>query len=169
MSSPNTLKVRNDDLFRFEEQSSGRFESKDPKAPSWAEKPFGFKELRSQIEPWLTSLAQSEHLAILAGAGLTHAVHHLALGKPATGMSKLSFKSAYASAIDEAARKTAARAVVALRSLAPRPGKTRSALKRKSLLKSWAKAWSFSRSPSWRAKRASLLPRMRSEAKPSRH
>ena len=47
---------------------------------------FSIKELRSRIEPWLTALFQSEHLSLLAGSGLTHAVHHLATGKPAAGM-----------------------------------------------------------------------------------
>src|SRR5690625_1822187 len=47
---------------------------------------FGFLELRQQIEPWLTSLFQSEHLNLLAGAGLTHAVHMAVVGDPATTM-----------------------------------------------------------------------------------
>ncbi len=58
---------------------------------SWvgAEEEFCWKELRSHIEPWLTSLFQSEHLSVLAGSGLTHAVHYLATGRSATGMSEL--------------------------------------------------------------------------------
>lgn len=35
-------------------------------------------ELRAHIEPWLTSLVQSEHLSLLTGAGLTRAVHQIA-------------------------------------------------------------------------------------------
>lgn len=41
-------------------------------------------DLRKRIEPWLTSLFQSEHLSLLVGSGLTQAVHRLATGKGAT-------------------------------------------------------------------------------------
>ena len=40
---------------------------------------------RSRIEPWLTSLFQSEHLSLLCGSGLTNAISTLAgAGKGAT-------------------------------------------------------------------------------------
>lgn len=42
--------------------------------------------LRSRIEPWLTALAQSEHLSLLIGSGLTHAVHGIATKKALPGM-----------------------------------------------------------------------------------
>jgi len=48
---------------------------------------FGPDKLRPRIEPWLTALFQSEHLALLIGSGLTHAVHQLATGKALSGMS----------------------------------------------------------------------------------
>lgn len=110
MFDSNTLKVRSDRLFQFQKQASGAFQSADADRPSWAEKPFGLTDLRSQIEPWLTSLVQSEHLAILVGAGLTHAVHHLAVGKPATGMAAISFKSCYGNEINLAAKEAATKA-----------------------------------------------------------
>ncbi len=38
-------------------------------------------ELRQGIEPWLTSLFQSEHLSLLVGSGLTMAVETMARGR----------------------------------------------------------------------------------------
>jgi len=60
-------------------------------ACSWAkaDESFGPEKLRSRIEPWLTALVQSEHLALLIGSGLTHAVHYMAKGASAPGMSPL--------------------------------------------------------------------------------
>lgn len=57
-------------------------------ACSWAKanEPFGPEKLRPRIEPWLTALVQSEHLALLIGSGLTHAVHYIATGASAPGM-----------------------------------------------------------------------------------
>jgi len=48
---------------------------------------FGADKLRSRIEPWLTALFQSEHFALLAGSGLTHALHGMATGAGLPGMS----------------------------------------------------------------------------------
>src|SRR5438105_416869 len=48
-------------------------------------------KLRPRIEPWLTSLFQSEHLALLAGSGLSNAVYHIAKGALLPGMSKVTF------------------------------------------------------------------------------
>ncbi|OPY53296.1 MAG: hypothetical protein A4E48_00819 [Methanosaeta sp. PtaU1.Bin060] len=47
---------------------------------SWLQKgnTLGTAKLRQRIEPWMTALFQSEHLALLVGSGLTHAVHHIA-------------------------------------------------------------------------------------------
>lgn len=47
---------------------------------------FGPDKLRPRIEPWLTALCQSEHLSLLLGSGLSHAVHRLGAGKPLQGM-----------------------------------------------------------------------------------
>lgn len=60
---------------------------------SWADEDntFKLKVLRERVEPWLTALFQSEHLSLLVGSGLTHAVHHLAAGKDAAGMGRCSF------------------------------------------------------------------------------
>ena len=42
--------------------------------------------LRSRIEPWLSALLQSEHVSLLVGSGLTHAVHGIGTGKELHGM-----------------------------------------------------------------------------------
>lgn len=85
----NQLKVRDDHQpVRFRSVDKGRFEFCDGVDTGWlSAEQFGFKELRSRIEPWLTSLFQSEHFSLLIGSGLTHAVHQIAAGKSAVGMS----------------------------------------------------------------------------------
>lgn len=54
---------------------------------------FGPEKLRERIEPWLTALCQSEHLSMLVGSGLTHAVHKLATGASLPGMNTVDFKT----------------------------------------------------------------------------
>lgn len=60
---------------------------------SWAKtgEIFGPDKLRPRIEPWLTALCQSEHLSLLLGSGLTHAVHGLATDKALPGMNSADF------------------------------------------------------------------------------
>jgi len=60
---------------------------------SWAKagEAFGPDTLRPRIEPWLTALVQSEHLSLLVGSGLAHAVHRQATDGALTGMSTTSF------------------------------------------------------------------------------
>jgi hypothetical protein len=60
---------------------------------SWAkaDESFGPEKLRPRIEPWLTALAQSEHLSLLLGSGLTHAVHGIATTASLPGMSSITF------------------------------------------------------------------------------
>ncbi|AKS43212.1 SIR2 family protein [Wenzhouxiangella marina] len=60
---------------------------------SWAKpaEPFGAEIIRPRIEPWLTALAQSEHLSLLVGSGLTHAVHGMATNQPLPGMGAVIF------------------------------------------------------------------------------
>ena len=53
---------------------------------------FGKEKLRSRIEPWLTALVQSEHLSLLVGSGLTHAVHAIATGSSLPGMATITFE-----------------------------------------------------------------------------
>ena len=46
---------------------------------------------RTRIEPWLTSLFQSEHLSLLCGSGITNAVSFLARGSGGTTMAASTF------------------------------------------------------------------------------
>ena len=75
---------------------------------SWArsEESFGPEKLRPRIEPWLTALFQSEHLALLVGSGLAHAVHDLATGDALPGMKPAKF-SHFRDEIDGEARRSA--------------------------------------------------------------
>ena len=62
---------------------------------AWAkpDEAFGSEKLRHRIEPWLTALVQSEHLSLLVGSGLTHAVHRLVTSKVLPGMASIEFRS----------------------------------------------------------------------------
>lgn len=88
---PNIVKVRDDHKpLCFGASENKKFKLQEGSEASWvSSEEFSQKELREHIEPWLTSLFQSEHLSLLAGSGLTHAVHYLATGKAATGMGAL--------------------------------------------------------------------------------
>jgi SIR2-like domain len=70
---------------------------------------FGPEKLRPRIEPWLTALFQSEHLALLVGSGLTHAVHGLASSEPLPGMNTVTFTN-FDKEINAGAKKSAAAA-----------------------------------------------------------
>ncbi len=103
----NTLKIRDDHVPLQFAAEDGKFKLQPGSEASWlSSETFGHKELRNRIEPWLTSLFQSEHLALLAGSGLTHAMHHLATGKGAAGMSALALSN-HQIEIDKAAEKAA--------------------------------------------------------------
>ena len=52
---------------------------------------FGTEVLRPRIEPWLTALVQSEHLSLLIGTGLTHAIHRIATDAALPGMGSITF------------------------------------------------------------------------------
>lgn len=112
VSIKNILKVRDDRCpVNFEESEElGTFLLSKGYEASWiGEKKFGLKELRSRIEPWLTSLFQSEHFSLLLGSGLTHAVHHLAANSKAADMGVVSissFKTEISQAAKLAAKKT---------------------------------------------------------------
>lgn len=103
----NLLKTR-DDHEPIEFSAEGdRFTLQAGRECSWLNTgDFGRKELRGRIEPWLTSLFQSEHLSLLAGSGLTHAVHYLAAESSAAGMGALALSN-HQVAIDQAAEKAA--------------------------------------------------------------
>lgn len=78
--------------------------------PSWMddpEKPAPPEKLRSHIEPWLTALFQSEHLSLLAGSGLSIALHCLAAGKPISGGMASATFGAFNHEIAEEAKRSA--------------------------------------------------------------
>jgi hypothetical protein len=78
---------------------------RDYKEPTVIEDP-NSDELRDVVEPWLTALFQSEHLALLTGAGISSAVHFMATGSAGTGMGKMEI-SAYAKEIRNVAEESA--------------------------------------------------------------
>ena len=92
---PNILKVRDDQIpIQFERLADGGFQLCEGSNASWAQsKTFDLKQLRARIEPWLTALFQSEHLRVLLGSGLTHAIHRQAAGYGAAGMAQLGLKT----------------------------------------------------------------------------
>lgn len=103
----NILKVRDDHMPLQFTADGDKLKLRAGTEVSWlTSEEFGHKELRSRIEPWLTSLFQSEHLSLLAASGLTHAVHYLAAGKGAAGMGALTLSN-HQTAIDQAAEKAA--------------------------------------------------------------
>jgi SIR2-like domain len=92
--SLNFIKTRDDaEIVAFEASENGKFKLSPGTKCSWIneEQEFTERELRPRIEPWLTSLVQSEHLSLLAGSGLTHAVHYLAADRGAAGMGAMTF------------------------------------------------------------------------------
>ncbi|WP_312842322.1 SIR2 family protein [Stutzerimonas nitrititolerans] len=103
----NTLKTRDDHRPIEFTVDGDKFKLQAGMESSWLNtEEFGHKELRSRIEPWLTSLFQSEHLSLLAGSGLTHAVHYMAAEKGAAGMGALTLSN-HQTEIDQAAEKAA--------------------------------------------------------------
>lgn len=104
----NILKIRDDHMLVQFTADGDKFKLGEKVQASWVapKREFGHKELRNRIEPWLTSLFQSEHLSLLAGSGLTHAVHCLAAEKAAAGMGGLTLSNFHAE-ITDAAKKAA--------------------------------------------------------------
>jgi hypothetical protein len=111
-TSHQTLKCRDDsEPLEFERVEDGpdgdvRFQLSGAKGCSWLKdgETFGTAQLRHRIEPWLTALVQSEHLALLVGSGLSHGVHHLATRSTIESMAPTGF-SYYGAEIEaEAAR-----------------------------------------------------------------
>ena len=92
------LPKKSDQLFKLHAESTC----------SWAKdsETFGPEKLRPRIEPWLTALAQSEHLSLLIGSGLTHAIHGMATGKPLSGMESITF-DVFSDEISEEANRVA--------------------------------------------------------------
>lgn len=91
-SPKNLIKVKDDPEPIGFDAEDDKFKISEPTKCSWADKgTFEKRDLRKRIEPWLTALFQSEHLSLLVGSGLTHAVHYLAKGAGAAGMDRIPF------------------------------------------------------------------------------
>lgn len=106
----NILKIRNDSIIKLTKKDD-KYTIMDGKFPSWLNATqqstvLGLSELRTGIEPWLTSLFQSEHLSVLTGNGLSTAVQFLATGNGNTAMSGQDINSAFKDKILEAAKKS---------------------------------------------------------------
>ena len=88
------LKSRDDQgPIRFRHKAGDQFILSGSATCSWSKSGASFDTgtLRSRIEPWLTALVQSEHVSLLIGSGLTHAVHGIARTETLPGMSLPSF------------------------------------------------------------------------------
>ncbi len=78
----NILKIRDDECIVLNRSIDG-FEITEGKALSWfasgkSPSKIDLSSLRCGIEPWLTSLFQSEHLSLLVGTGLSYSLSNLA-------------------------------------------------------------------------------------------
>lgn len=109
----NILKIRDDKNYcSITKQETGLSITGETQIPSWL--PSGKKsndlsltDLRNGIEPWLTSLFQSEHLAVLTGSGLSTAVQYLATNSGNTAMSFKDIDSIYKDRIEKSAKEIA--------------------------------------------------------------
>lgn len=103
----NFLKVRDDhEPFKFS-KAEDKFVS-DSGNSEWCDvKEITKTDLRARIEPWLTSLFQSEHLSLLVGSGLSVAVQHLAGADADNGMNEKLELSAFNNEVENAAKESA--------------------------------------------------------------
>ena len=112
----NILKIRNDNTpieIKKSKEDEDIFSLCDGStSPSWLQdekKEISLSNLRNGIEPWLTSLFQSEHLSLLTGTGLSIAIQFLATNSSKSAMDKPELKINYADEISNHAELTAAR------------------------------------------------------------
>lgn len=108
----NVVKVRDDKtpIKYLLNSETHKFELVDQENLDWRNgKPFSKSELRTHIEPWLTSLFQSEHLSLLVGSGLTTAVQYAACGSSNNGMDVGKSFSVFSDNIAQAASNSAIR------------------------------------------------------------
>lgn len=108
----NILKSRDDrEPVSFELAEEGKFILSQDSQCSWAKagETFDYQALRMRIEPWLTALFQSEHLSMLIGSGLTHAVTGIAESDESPNMGAVEF-SCFQQQIQEAAKQVAEKA-----------------------------------------------------------
>ena len=112
----NIVKVRDDDKwFEFDKMLDGSDESgfklcNGSKVNWCSDDFFSIAELKGRIEPWLTSLFQSEHLSLLVGSGLSTAIQYLACNNADNGMGEFMPKSTYSDRIVKIAKESAIKA-----------------------------------------------------------
>lgn len=104
--SKNIIKVRDDRVcFKLNGTESDELTLVDEQlAPSWLSKgkdgTIPKSSLRAGIEPWLTSLFQSEQLSLLVGSGLSSAIQVLATGSSSDAMSNPSLEGSFATEVE---------------------------------------------------------------------
>lgn len=110
----NIVKVREDGipLTLVQAERGGSFYvPEDQPSSSWLmsrkEGGLSLSDLRNGIEPWLTSLFQSEHLSLLTGTGLSIAVQYIASSNASSAMTEPALDTVYANRIQEKAKSIA--------------------------------------------------------------
>lgn len=110
----NIVKVREDGipLTLVQAERGGSFSvPEDQPSSSWImsgkEGGFSLSDLRDGIEPWLTSLFQSEHLSLLTGTGLSIAVQYIASSNANSAMTEPALDTGYANRIQAKAKSVA--------------------------------------------------------------
>lgn len=101
----NIIKTRDDHELILVDKD-GKVQNADACAWSSNDKNVDSTVFRSRIEPWLTSLFQSEHLSLLCGSGITNAISLLAGATGSTTMGTTTFTK-YKDEIKEAAEASA--------------------------------------------------------------
>ena len=102
----NTIKIRDDNApIKFEKEGSDNtFKLIDKVSLEWCpDGCFNVSDLRKRVEPWLSSLFQSEHLSLLVGSGLTTAIQYAACDSANNGMGEVKLSSKYATQINSKA------------------------------------------------------------------
>ena len=110
----NILKVRDDhEPVYFESEYGDGFQFNlcaDRQKPSWlSDKELSVTTLRERIEPWLTSLFQSEHLSLLIGSGLSTAIQNIAVDDPQNVMGCPKSNTKHAPIIEKAIQESVKR------------------------------------------------------------
>jgi hypothetical protein len=103
--TPNILKIRDDREPLYLGEGKNGFNCLQSSAwlSTGEEGIISLSDLRSGIEPWLTSLFQSEHLSLLAGSGLSTAVQVLATSSFSSEMGKPSLDAEFENKLTAAA------------------------------------------------------------------
>lgn len=110
----NIIKVREDGshFTLTQVERGGAFSTESEQiSSSWLqtgkESNISLSDLRNGIEPWLTSLFQSEHLSLLTGTGLSIAVQYLASTSTSSAMAEPALDTGYANKIKVKAKSVA--------------------------------------------------------------